>query len=286
MTPSALPAARAAEYLQFAHTLADAAAAVTLPLFRQPLQIEAKADASPFTMADCNSEKAMVALINDAHPTHGVIGEEYGSQRAEAEFVWVLDPIDGTRSFISGSPQYGTLIGLLHRGTPVVGVLDFPALRERWSGLCVAAQRAAHFGKAAPSAAPCTVAAAGVSLAQAVAATTTAALLPDSAEDAQMRKFIAACAHVRFGGDAYAYAGVAAGFAHLALDYLMQAYDYLPLMPVIYGAGGVMSDWQGAPLAPFALEAGDAAGGGGGKRTVLAAASAPLQREALAALQG
>ena len=273
MTPgslSALSAECAKDYLDFAGGLADAAAAVTLPLFRQPLPVETKADASPFTKADCEAERAMTEKIRAHHPAHGLVGEEFGATRQEAEFVWVLDPIDGTRSFISGSRQYGTLICLLHNGTPVVSVLDFPALGERWEGVCTAAHAEAKFNGA-----PCRVAAQAPPLAHAVAATTTIAVQPQAPQDTQLHKLLAACGQVRLGGDAYAYAGLAAGFAHLAADYLMQPYDYLPLMPVMHAAGGVMSDWQGKPLAPFRV---------GAESTVVAAASEALHQEALSAL--
>lgn len=271
MTPSTLCAAQAEAYLRFAVSLADAAAAVTLPLFRQAVSVETKADASPFTRADCEAEQAMRARIESHYPAHGIIGEEFGTRESEAEWVWVMDPIDGTRSFISGSCQYGTLIALLHRGTPVVSVLDFPALHERWEGLYTADVAVAWFNGA-----PCRVAQSVPDLARAVAITTTIAVQPEAPQDAQLRRLLPACGQVRLGGDANAYASVAAGFAHLAVDYLMQPYDYLPLLPVLAAAGGVVSDWQGNALAPF--------DGSGEARTVLAAASATLHREALAAL--
>ena len=212
----------------------------------------------------------MCALINECYPDHGIIGEEFGSRAASAEFVWVLDPIDGTRSFISGSPQYGTLIVLLAGGMPVLSVLDFPVLKERYIGLYTS-----HQSQALLNGSPCRVTAALPSLAQAVAATTTVAVQENDA-DMQLRRFLASCGQVRLGGDAFAYAGVAAGFSHLALDYLMQPYDYLPLIPLIAAAGGCISDWQGATLVPFDFQ--------DGSRRVLASAGAALHEEALAAL--
>ncbi|MCH9758461.1 MAG: histidinol phosphate phosphatase [Proteobacteria bacterium] len=269
MNPISLPAVAANEYLTFATQLAAAAAAVTLPLFRQPLPVEVKSDLSPFTTADCNSEKAMCALINAHYPQHGIIGEEFGSNKVDAEFVWVLDPIDGTRSFISGSRQYSSLIGLLYRGVPVIGVMDFPALAECWTGIYTAEQRTAQFNNT-----PCCTSKNAPTLAQAIAATTTVAVERRN-EDTQLQNFLPACGQVRLGGDAYAYAGVASGFSHLALDYLMQPYDYLPLLPIVYAAGGVMTDWQGAPLAPFTAD---------GWKTAVASANDPLHQQAIAAL--
>lgn len=272
MTPAALPAAAAGEYLAFSQRLADAAAAATLPLFRRPLPVEAKADASPFTQADCGAEKAMCALIGEHYPAHGIIGEEFGATAADAEFVWVLDPIDGTRSFISGSPLYSTLIALLHGGVPAVSVVDYPALRERFSALHTQERSEAQFNGA-----PCRCADAVPPLAQAVAATTTVAVQP-GADDERLQKFLSACGQVRLGGDSLAYAGVAAGWCHLAVDHLMQPYDYLPLLPLVAAAGGCMTDWRGSALAPFD------GGGDSGSKTVLASASAALHEEALAAL--
>ena len=262
------------EHLIFAEKLADAAAKETLPLFRQPLTIEVKSDKSPLTIADRKAEKAMRKLIHAHYPQHGIVGEELGGNDVDADFVWVLDPIDGTRSFISGSRQYATLIALLHLGAPVIGVLDFPALGERFTGVCANEQRSVCFNLAS-----CTAATAVPPLAQAIAATTSVAVQPGS-EDKQLQKFLSACGQVRLGGDAYCYASVAAGFSHLAIDYCMQPYDYLPLLPVVAAAGGAISDWQGEALAPFN------AGADNGGRTVLAAANEVLHRQALEAIQG
>ena len=121
-------------FLTFAQRLADAAGEVIRPYFRKPLAIRDKADLSPVTAADREAEEVMRALIERHFPEHGILGEEFGSVREDAEFVWVLDPIDGTKSFISGVPLFGTLIALTRDRRPVLGVIDQPISRERWTG--------------------------------------------------------------------------------------------------------------------------------------------------------
>jgi len=123
-----------AAHLALAESLADAARAVIRRYFRRPLAVEDKSDSSPVTIADREAEAAMRRLIEERFPEHGILGEEHGSVRGEAEHLWVLDPIDGTKSFISGIPLFGTLIALLHRGRPVLGIIDQAVLAERWVG--------------------------------------------------------------------------------------------------------------------------------------------------------
>src|SRR5260221_10831110 len=142
MAAAVVTAARRA----LAEALAEAAGAVIRPYFRQKIAIDDKADASPVTIADRQAEQAMRALIEARFPSDGIFGEEFGTIREGAEWVWVLDPIDGTKSFISGIPLFGTLIALLHEGRPVLGIIDQPISRERWRG--VAGQQTTHNGSA------------------------------------------------------------------------------------------------------------------------------------------
>jgi inositol-phosphate phosphatase/L-galactose 1-phosphate phosphatase/histidinol-phosphatase len=123
-----------AELLQFAHRLADAAGQVVRRYYRTPVTVETKPDASPVTIADREAEQAMRTLIREAFPDHGVEGEEFGAERVDAPFVWCLDPIDGTKSFITGRPLFGTLISLVRDGQPILGVIDQCVLQERWVG--------------------------------------------------------------------------------------------------------------------------------------------------------
>ena len=195
----------------------------------------------------------MRALIEDACPDHGIVGEEFGAVRRDAEHLWVLDPIDGTKAFVTGKPLFGTLIALLYRGRPVVGVIDAPALAERWVG---AAGRATTWNGAPVHARPC----AGLDRAW-VSATS-----PHMFQGHDVTAFEALRSRIHkvvYGGDCYSYGLLASGFVDLVAEAGMQPYDYCALVPVVEGAGGVISDWRGRPLTIESdgrvLAAGDAA---------------------------
>lgn len=228
-----------ADLLPFAHRLADAAGEVIRPYFRAPGTIEQKPDRSPVTAADRAAERAMREMIGASFPDHGVLGEEFGVERPDAEFVWCLDPIDGTKAFITGRPLFGTLIALLEHGAPVLGVIDQCILRERWLGL----EGAASTWNDRPIR---TRACAG--LADAVLSTTSP-LLFDPAEKAAFQRVEAAVHLPVYGGDCYAYGLLAMGFADLVIEAGLDPYDFAALVPVIEGAGGVVTDWQGRALA-------------------------------------
>jgi inositol-phosphate phosphatase / L-galactose 1-phosphate phosphatase / histidinol-phosphatase len=221
-----------------AEELADAAGAVIRPYFRQKIAVADKADASPVTIADREAEQAMRALIEARFPADGIFGEEFGTIREDAEFVWVLDPIDGTKSFISGIPLFGTLIALLHRGRPVLGIIDQPISHERWRG--VAGEASTHNGnpiraRACPD----------------LAAATLFATAPDMFRGEDANAFTRLKARVkltRHGGDCYAYGLVASGFIDCVVEASLKPYDYCAMVPIIEGAGGVFTDWQGQPL--------------------------------------
>lgn len=222
----------------FAEELADAAGAIVRRYFRRKITIEDKPDRTPVTIADRAAEAAMRKLIAKRFPGHGVLGEEFGPDRADAEFVWVLDPIDGTKSFISGIPLFGTLIALTHHGRPVLGIIDQPVLGERWIG--IKGRRTTLNGKPVESR-PCT----------ALDRATLFATSPDMFKGGDAAAFSRLQNKVkltRFGGDCYAYALLATGFIDLVVEVDLKPYDYCPLVPVIEGAGGVMTDWTGAPL--------------------------------------
>jgi inositol-phosphate phosphatase/L-galactose 1-phosphate phosphatase/histidinol-phosphatase len=229
----------AAAHLALAEALADAARAVITGYFRQKLVVDDKSDRSPVTIADREAEAAMRRLIEARFPDHGILGEEHGSVRAEAEHLWVLDPIDGTKSFISGIPLFGTLIALLHRGRPVLGVIDQPILGERWLG---GAGRSTTLNGAPVQARPC----------PSLAAATLFSTAPDSMfasfEAEGFARLRRAVKLVRTGADCYAYAQLASGFVDLVVEGQLKPYDYCALVPVIEGAGGVITDWQGRPL--------------------------------------
>ncbi len=222
----------------FAERLVDATGPIARRHFRSGLDVETKSDLSPVTRADREAEAAMRGMIAEAYPEHGILGEEHGSERLDAEFVWVLDPIDGTKAFITGKPLFGTLVALLHRGRPVIGVIDAPALGERWVG---AEGRPTLFNGA-----PCATRT-GVPLGQAIVNSTSPEMFEgvDAAAVARLRGRIAAW---HYGGDCYAYGLLASGFMSLVVEAKMKPFDYLPLVTVIEGAGGKVTDWSGRPL--------------------------------------
>jgi inositol-phosphate phosphatase / L-galactose 1-phosphate phosphatase / histidinol-phosphatase len=226
-----------AAFLAAAHDLANIARPIAKKYFRQPIAIERKGDASPVTIADQEIEAAMVAYLRRTFPDHGIFGEEHGTVNAGAEWVWVLDPIDGTKSFITGRATFGTLIALAHRGKPVLGIIDQPITDERWVGC---AGMPTTFNDK-----PCRVRA-QVPLAEAIAATTTPA---QWAQHWPVHQALAA--HVKsmiYGGDCYSYGMMALGFVDLIAEADLKPYDFMALVPVIQGAGGVMTDWAGDEL--------------------------------------
>jgi inositol-phosphate phosphatase/L-galactose 1-phosphate phosphatase/histidinol-phosphatase len=211
---------------------------VIRPYFRRPLAVDDKPDQSPVTIADREAEAAMRRLIAARFPEHGIIGEEFGREREDAEFVWVLDPIDGTKSFISGVPLFGTLIALARRGRPILGIIDQPISRERWIG---AEGRPTVFNGVPIRVRPC----------PSLAAATLFATSPDMFIGADREAFgrvAAAVKLVRFGADCYAYGLVALGFVDLVIESSLKPYDFSAMLPIIEGAGGVASDWRGAKL--------------------------------------
>jgi inositol-phosphate phosphatase / L-galactose 1-phosphate phosphatase / histidinol-phosphatase len=228
--------------IEFAHRLADAAAAVALKYFRTPVKVDDKDDSSPVTIADREAEKAMRALIAKERPNDGVIGEEYGAEREGASRVWVLDPIDGTKSFITGRPMFGTLIGLAIDGAPALGVIDCSAVGERWTG--AAGHPTVHRLRDASTRAVRTRACDDLAKATLYCSS-----------PLMFKTHFAAFERVRgrvklpmYGGDCYAYGLVASGYADLDIEASLGVYDYMALVPVVEGAGGVMSDWAGRKL--------------------------------------
>jgi len=227
------------EFEGLAHRLADAAGAVQRRYFRTPVAVDTKADASPVTAADREAEAVMRELIGAAYPGHGILGEEHGRERLDAEFVWVLDPIDGTKSFITGRPLFGTLIALAHAGRPVLGVIDQSILAERWVGL--AGEGTWWNGR------PARTRACG-SLADATLFCTSPKMFKAPAEAEGFAAVESAVRLPMYGGDCYAYGLLASGFADLVVEANMAPYDYMALVPVVEGAGGRITDWHGGPL--------------------------------------
>ena len=253
-----------AELVSLANRMADAVRPIAKRYFRTQVAIDDKVDASPVTIADREAETAMRALLTAEVPDHGVIGEEHGAVRGDADYVWVLDPIDGTKAFITGLPIFGTLIALLHRGKPVLGVIDQPILGERWLG--VSGQATTFNGQPIKTRACPT-------LDQAYMYSTAPIMFPGAFEKRhealtqQVKLF-------RWGGDCYAYGLLASGHVDLVVEASLKLYDFAALVPVVAGAGGLITDWQGKEL--------DIDSDG----SVIAAGDAAVHRAAIAALAG
>jgi histidinol phosphatase-like enzyme (inositol monophosphatase family) len=222
-----------------AERLADAAGEIVRRYFRTPVAVDAKPDLTPVTIADREAERAMRALIAVHAPGHGIIGEEEGRANADAEHVWCLDPIDGTKAFITGKPMFGTLVSLVRRGMPVLGIIDQPVSRERWLG--VAGRKTTFNG------APCTTRKCP-RLADALLNATT----PDmfvGADAAPFARLAGQVRHALYGGDCYAYGLLASGHLDLVVETQLKPWDFCALAPIVAGAGGRMVDWQGGELA-------------------------------------
>ena len=227
-----------AVYLALAERMAEASGAAIRPHFRQPIPVEEKADLSPVTVADREAEQAIRSLIESECPEHGVLGEEFGSDRLDAEYVWVLDPIDGTKSFIAGIPMFGTLIALFRDGVPILGVIDQPILQERWIG---ATGHGTKFNGQPVASRPC------ADLGDAILFATCPELFTGSDLTAfgHLRPVVK---HARFGIDCYAVGMLASGFVDMVIEAGLETYDYGALIAVVQGAGGVITDWDGRPL--------------------------------------
>ncbi|KAL9181026.1 hypothetical protein ACHAXT_009831 [Thalassiosira profunda] len=236
---------------KFASVLADAAREEILPYWRQSrealgLQIKVEEDrsvsqsASPVTLADRAAEWAMRELIGEHFPDDGIYGEEYGIKNADAEWVWVLDPIDGTRSFITGKPLFGTLISALYKGGPVIGIIDQCVLNERWLG--TAGNKSTLNGLPIKTDGVAT-------LSEAELYATTPDMFREGEEKSKFESLRAAIRTPHYGADCYAYALVASGFgADLVVEADLGLYDYCAIVPVLEGAGGSISDWNGQSL--------------------------------------
>jgi histidinol phosphatase-like enzyme (inositol monophosphatase family) len=251
-----LPAADLQVFEAFLVDLNRSSAAAILPLFRANHGLEDKGKAGafdPVTAADRGAEAAIRRRIAERWPAHGVIGEEYGEDRPDAEFVWVLDPIDGTRAFIAGLPVWTTLIALRHEGRPVLGSIGQPYVGELFIGHA-GGSRLMSRGASRPLQVRH-----GVRLASAIIATTDPHAGFEREEMAAWRRVRDAARLVRLGCDAYAYAMVAAGLIDLVLEAGLKCWDIDAAMPVIAGAGGLVTDWSGAPV-----------GGAGGQVTISA----------------
>lgn len=230
--------------IDLAHRLADAAGDIIRPYFRHEFGLEIKDDRSPVTLADCEAETAMRRLLDAERSGDGVIGEEHGEKLGITNRKWVLDPIDGTRSFTVGRAIFGTLIALVEDGWPVLGIIDQPVQRERWVGV---AGRPTTFNGVPVRTRTC------AALEGAVIATTS----PHLFDEGDVQPFLALVAAVSggnprqgpvYGGDCYNYGLLASGHLDLVCESGLKLYDFAALVPIVEGAGGRMCDWNGEPL--------------------------------------
>ena len=262
----------AVDFFPFVERLAKVSGEAIMPFFRASFAMEDKSGGGvfdPVTEADRAAENAMRRLIGEIFPDHGVIGEEFGDRDTAAEYVWVLDPIDGTKSFISGLPLWGTLIGLLHHGAPCYGLMNQPFTREQFFG---DGQAAYWVGRGAEGAAVTRRLRTRIcaDLDHATLMTTSPKLIPDpfrpryDALETKVRL-------TRYGGDCYAYCMLAAGHVDLVVEAGLNAYDIVALIPIVEGAGGIVTTWAG----------GDPSKGG----AIVAAGDRRVHEQALAALQ-
>ncbi|HLJ71035.1 MAG TPA: histidinol-phosphatase [Roseiarcus sp.] len=260
----------AIDFSGFVDRLAQASAEVILPFFRSAIGAEDKSRGGafdPVTEADRAAEVAMRRLIAQTFPAHGIIGEEYGVERPDAEYVWVLDPIDGTKAFISGLPTWGTLIGLTHRGRPVYGMMSQPFTRERYFGDGVSAgwRGLAASHNDSPASRPLHVRACA-SLAEATLMTTAPQMF-HGAEAPAFQRVEERARLCRYGADCYGYCALAAGFVDIVVEAGLKPHDIVALVPIVEGAGGVVTTWDG----------GDPSGGG----RIVAAGDTRVHQEAL-----
>jgi histidinol phosphatase-like enzyme (inositol monophosphatase family) len=255
------------DFVMFAHELADNAGSVILPHFRGAGAVGNKAEHAfdPVTEADRAAEQIMRGMIRDKYPEHGIHGEEFGDVPASGPYRWILDPIDGTRSFILGLPAWGTLIGLAAEGRPVVGMMDQPYVRERFWGSKTGAFFRGSQGERQIHTRGC------ASLGEAVLTATSPEIF--NTDDAE--RFRSLSRHVRmtrFGGDCYLYCLLAMGLIDIVAEASLKPFDIAPLVPIIEAAGGVVTTWDG----------GDPAGGG----RILAVGDPSLHEAAMQALAG
>lgn len=225
-------------FMPFFQQLCDAAGEIVVKYFRQNIPVDDKQDSSPVTQADREIEQTLRSMINAAFPGHGIIGEEFGRENEHAEFVWCLDPIDGTKSFITGRPLFGTIIGLLHHGKPVMGAVDQAITKERWLGVTNAS--ATWNGKPIRVAPPRKLDEARLY---------TGSL--DMFRGADIWNYLRLCRTARlthYACDVYAYGLLAMGWCDVVVEKRLKIYDVAGIIPIVTGAGGIACDWQGQDM--------------------------------------
>lgn len=226
------------DFMLFAHKMADTSNRITMQYLETNIDFQTKNDYSPVTVVDRRIEETLRGMIAGEFPNHGILGEEFENENIDAEYVWVIDPIDGTKAFITGMPVYGTLISLTRNGHPVLGIIDHPVTRERWTGL--EGEASTHNGAPIKTRACPQLAEAIVSIGN-----------PESLQGGEAGAFGQLRAHAKwgiYGGNCYVYGRLAMGRVDISLDGGLDPFDFCALEPVVRGAGGIMTDWEGRRL--------------------------------------
>lgn len=226
------------DFMLFAHKMADTSNGITLQYLETNIDFQTKDDYSPVTMVDRRIEETLRGMIAEAFPNHGILGEEFENENIDSEYVWVIDPIDGTKAFITGMPVYGTLISLTRNGYPVLGIIDHPVTRERWAGL--EGEASTHNGAPIKTRACSQLKDAIISIGN-----------PESLHGGEADAFGQLRAHTKwgiYGGNCYVYGRLAMGRVDISLDGGLDPFDFCALEPVVRGAGGIMTDWEGQRL--------------------------------------
>lgn len=226
------------EYLKFAHKLSEESEKIILNYFRSEIKVQSKNDNTPVTIADQESELLIRDLIGKEYPNHGILGEEYEDKNTDKEFLWVIDPIDGTKSFIAGHKDFGTLIALLHKNQPILGIINCPAHRERWQGTIN--ENSLLNGK--------TISASKVNKIEDCYSFTSGLYFEDESFKKNYDKLTKKIKSHRFGGDCYMYGMLASGLIEIVVEDTLKTHDYMALLPVIEGAGGFVSDRYGKKI--------------------------------------
>uniref|UniRef100_A0A7V2ZLY3 Histidinol-phosphatase n=1 Tax=Ignavibacterium album TaxID=591197 RepID=A0A7V2ZLY3_9BACT len=223
------------EFQPFCKLLADKSAEIIRQNFRKSIDVEQKSDLSPVTIADKQSEEIMRDIIHKEFPNHGIIGEEFGEEKPEADFVWILDPIDGTKSFICGALSFGTLIALTYKNQPVLGVINHPILNEFLIGdnkICLLNDVQVKVREKN-------------NLSEAVLLTTDHLNIKKYQNSEKFERLINSVWLYRNWGDCYGYYLLATGFADIMIDPIMSVWDTMALLPIVNGAGGIITDYHG-----------------------------------------
>ncbi len=258
-----------ADLIAFAHRLADASGAVIRPFFRQPIAVAHKQGEhafDPVTEADKGAERALRELIGSERPDDAILGEEYGETKGTSPYRWVLDPVDGTRAFITGRHEWGSLIALEKNGAPVLGILDQPVLGERFVGVNGEARLIQDGKSRALKTRACP------SLSDAILCATDPSSYFSPAQLGAFSRVQEKTRMTRYGGDCYLFAALALGFVDLIIEAGFHAWDAAALIPLVQGAGGLMTSWDG----------GSCASG----KTILAAGDARVHAQAMKLLAG